>query len=151
MGLQVDGMIDKQEFYRGAAIMRLIADGRAAAIRAQGGGFVIDDESYVLIKFSTKSSSPWRFTFTDIELRQIDEERESRVVFLALVCGGDGICAIPWDVLEPILGEGRLWVSCSRRFHERYVVAGATGALKNRVPHNRWPSIIFNGELDSDR
>ena len=141
-------MIDKQEFYHGAAIVRALNDNRLESIRPCHGGYLANDESFVLIKFSTAAASPWRFTLTPPEVSLIKSQTHPYRSSLAFVCGGDGICAVPWCTLKDVFDEGRPWISCSRHFNGRYVVAGANGALTRRVPHNHWPGVLFRPERE---
>lgn len=144
-------MIDKQEFYRGAALIRLVNDDRLRSLTPHESGFLINNDTYAVVKYSTKATTPWRFTFTVGELRVIHREAKRRRVVLALVCGGDGICAIGWGELVPFLGDARSWVSCRREFNKRYVVGGTGGDLPSRVPHNHWPGVAFSEEDGAER
>lgn len=54
--------IKKQEFYEGAALYLLARTGRIKSIRNQPPFFVLNDDLFVLLKYSTKSRSPWGFT-----------------------------------------------------------------------------------------
>jgi hypothetical protein len=47
-------MIDKQEFYHDAAVLKLIADPRFRTILPQEGGYVVNGKPFVLIKYSTQ-------------------------------------------------------------------------------------------------
>jgi hypothetical protein len=141
-------VIDKQEFYHGAAIARALHDDRLESIRPHRGGYLANEDSFVLIKFSTRSTSPWRFTFTPAEISLVQAEAQERRTSIALVCGGDGTCGVSWDALNEVFDGNRPWISCSRRFNGRYAVAGAVGRLTRRVPHNHWPGVLFQPRGD---
>ena len=143
---KLNTLIDKHEFYRGAALIRLVNDVRLKSLTPHASGYLINNGVYAIVKYSTKATTPWRFTFTPGELKVVDRELKRRQVVLALVCGGDGICAVSWDELEPYLGESRSWVSCRREFNKRYAIAGTDGELPGRVPHNHWPGVAFAEE-----
>jgi hypothetical protein len=137
-------MIDKQEYYHGAAIIRLFEDGRFNTIAKHTLGYIVNSKVLILLKYSTKSRTPWRFTFTLDEMVQIENyiKQNDRIV-IALVCGGDGVCAIHAKELFNILGDNPGWISVKRNFNEQYGVAGHYGRLERKISFQRWPSIIF--------
>ena len=88
-------MIDKQEYYHGAAIVRLLDNARFVTVKKHVLGYIVNDEVVVIVKYSTKNRTPWRFTCTLDEMLGIESLLEQMVkVVFAFVCGGDGICAI---------------------------------------------------------
>jgi hypothetical protein len=141
-------MIDKKDFYHGAALIRIIEDGRYGQIAAEEVGYRIGGARFVLVKYSTKEASPWRFTFTNDELAAIESHAiDGDACSVAFVCGGDGVCAISWTALEPLLGATPSWTSCSRRFHSQYTVAGANGVLDRKVSIGDWPEVLSHREF----
>jgi hypothetical protein len=40
-------MIDKQEFYHGAAILRVVEDSRCQSVNRHNGGFIVNDQAFV--------------------------------------------------------------------------------------------------------
>jgi hypothetical protein len=142
-------VIDKQDYYHGAAVLRLLHDERTSTVHPVDGGFLVNDAVFALIKYSTKVSS-WRFTFTAAELSAIDRHRADHDVVLVLVCGGDGICAMRWESVEPILDDPPTWIAAKRKFKKRYSVTGSAGEMRGRIPHNRWPGVIFEEGADQD-
>lgn len=143
----VGGVIDKQAYYRGAAIFQLIEDERMENVRRVRPGFIVNDHIFVLVKYTAKVASPWQFTFSEAERDAIEEHRGTLEVVLALVCGGDGICALRWDDVEPILDAPPTWVSASRKVNKRYRVTGSNGEMRRRVPRNNWPGMVFDGKV----
>lgn len=139
-------MIDKQEFYHGAAVIKLIADPRFRTISPQEGGYVVNGKTFVLIKYSTRHNSPWRFTVTQDEVVQVTSRAFSNSSLIVLVCGGDGICAVTWENASGLLGDGFGWLSTKRKFNGSYTISGPLGSLKRKVPVKQWPSILFEGE-----
>lgn len=137
-------MIDKQEFYHGAAILRILEDARCRSVRKQDFGYRINEEVFVFPKYTTKTRSPWRFTFGREELSRLGPLIAScRRIVVALICGGDGICAVPWEDVERVLGGNFGWVSVRRNFNKRYDVAGPAGGLHRKISRQEWPSVIF--------
>ena len=137
-------MIDKQEFYHGVAIIRLLGDVRCRRVQKCDFGYTVNDDVFLFPKYTTKSRSPWRFNFSDEDVKRLNHFANSfSKMIIALICGGDGICAIPWKDCEIILGRKAGWVSARRSFHEQYTVAGSAGALKGKVSLRQWPVIAF--------
>lgn len=138
-------MIDKQEFYHGAAILRILEDVRCQSVQKHDFGYQINERIFVFLKYTTKSRSPWQFTFSREDVGRLSSLVSSyRKIVIALICGGDGICAVPWvDVEELIKGEAG-WLSVRRNFNKRYGVTGPAGKLGKKVSRSEWPSVIFD-------
>jgi hypothetical protein len=137
-------MIDKQEFYHGAAILRVVSDARCESICKADGGFLVNDQVFVYLKYRTKSRTPWSFPFATEETVQMNasESKYSKVV-VGLICGGDGVCGLRWPPVRGLLADQAGWISCARRFNEQYGVSGSAGTLRRKVSLQQWPSVIF--------
>jgi hypothetical protein len=137
-------MLEKQEFYWGAAIARLLDDAKCTNLCKVEQGYLVNSALFFLLKYTTKSRSPWRFTFGEDEIARLANvsSRYKRVV-TGLICGGDGVCAISWDQLEKLLGGRPGWISARRKFHERYGVAGPAGELDRKISISDWPALLF--------
>jgi hypothetical protein len=137
-------MIDKQEYYHGAAIVRLLEDARYQTVKKHAMGYIINDEAIVLIKYSTKNRSPWRFTVTLDEMVNIETLVKQNIkVVIVLICGGDGICAISANELRSVMGDNPGWIAAKRNYNEQYGVSGQNGMLERKIAFQRWPSIVF--------
>lgn len=137
-------MIDKQDFYHGVVVLRLLDDERVIKVRKQELGYLVNDEIFVFIKYSTKSGTPWRFTITDSDISRLQTLASGhKRLYLAFVCGGDGICPVSWKDAELLIGNTLSWISVTRKFNESYGVAGTNGQLSRKVPVQQWPSILF--------
>jgi hypothetical protein len=141
-------MIEKQEFMHGAALVRLLEDARCRNVRRVDLGYEVNGQALVFLKYSTKSHSPWRFGFSAEERRKLAASGETFLVAIALICGGDGICAVTLAEAESIMGADAGWIAVRRRFHELYGVSGQAGTLPRKVPLHRWPAILFDGVGD---
>jgi hypothetical protein len=140
----VYSMLEKQEFYWGAAIVHLLEDPRCVGVAKRENGYVVNATRFIVLKYSTKSRTPWRFSFGADEIKRLVEASsryESLVI--GLVCGGDGVCAITWKQAAEILGKEPGWISVRRNFHERYAVTGSAGELPGKVPLRDWPALLF--------
>lgn len=144
-------MIEKLEFYHGAAIIRIVEDVRCTSLRKGEQGYVVNANRAVVIKYTTKANPPWRFTVSDDDISRFDlAARQFDICVLALVCGGDGVCAVHWATARDLLGGVPGWLAAKRNFSGCYAVSGTAGTLKRKVALNQWPSIVFGQEDDSE-
>ena len=138
-------MIEKLEFYHGAAIVRLIEDGRCKSVRKSEYGYLVNEDRSILVKYTTKAQSPWRFTITKDDIERFDRaSQRSNVCILVLVCGGDGVCASPWEAARELLSGSAGWLSAKRSHNGCYAFSGPAGTLKKKVALNQWPGIVFD-------
>ncbi len=140
-------MIEKLEFYHGAALLRLIEDDRCTSVGRSQFGYVVNGDRTVLLKYTTKAHSPWRFTVTGDDLTRFDLAalQVDRCV-LALVCGGDGVCAVCWQTARALLDGAAGWLAAKRGFRGSYDFSGSAGRLSRKVPLSSWPAIVFEEE-----
>jgi hypothetical protein len=139
-------MLDKSAYYHGAAIVQLLEDAQCRSIRKLGTlGYLVNDEIFVFLKYTTKATSPWRFTFDleDVERTNKMAAQYRRVVF-GFVCGGDGVCAIDSDQGRALLGGKPGWIAADRKHNRSYSVWGAGGELKRKISLGRWPGLVFD-------
>ena len=142
-------MIDKREFYHGVILNRLLEDGRCQRVQKHEFGYVVNDTVFIFLKYSTKSRSPWRFSFSSDEIKRLNLlAGKFQKIIVTMVCGGDGICAISWREASSFLNDKAGWISARRKFNEQYGVAGQAGKLRGKVPLNEWPLIIFETNYD---
>ena len=137
-------MIDKQDFYFGAAIVRILEHPKVAVIQKHEFGYVVNSSVFVFLKYSTNARSPWGFNFSDDEvLRLISLVSTYEKTVIGLICGGDGICAIEWERLNSLLVNKAGWISVKRNFKKRYGISGPLGWLDQKIPLLNWPSLLF--------
>ncbi len=138
-------MIDKLEFYHGAAIVRIVEDARCCSIQKHdSGGYIVNGNRFLVLKYTTKAHSPWRFAVSLEDRKHIEQAAaEFALCVLGLVCGGDGVCGIRWDQLNILLGDGVGWLATKRVFNGCYAVTGSRGNLEKKIALNQWPGILF--------
>ena len=144
-GLFFDKMaIRKQEFYEGAALHVLARAGGITSILYDAPFFLINSHLLVLLKYSTRTRSPWGFTFTPAEQELLQEKGSELRTIIGLVCGADGIAAFPYDAYLKIAAprKGAIHVSCYRQHREHYEVNGPDGKLAGKVPPSTWQRIL---------
>lgn len=138
-------MIDKQEFYHGAAVVRLFEDQRCKNIKKHNFGYIVNDEIFIFLKYRTKSHTPWSFGFDNNDISRINSLVNSfKRIVVGLVCGGDGICPILWQDAEKILGNNPGSICVRRKFNEQYGVKGSVEAIKGKISLQEWPTIVFD-------
>ena len=139
-------MIEKLEFYHGAALVRVVEDPRCASIAKHAFGYRVNNNRILGIKYSTRARSPWGFTFSGDDISRFNAaKREFGECLIALVCGGDGICALSWSIAANLLADSPGRVAAKRGFAGCYSVSGPAGELSGKVAMNRWPAIVFEG------
>lgn len=138
-------MLDKTEYYHGAAVVRLIRDKHCVSVRKRDNlGYVVNDRSFVLLKYTTKSRSPWGFTFDQEDVdRCVKMAEEYNSVYVGLVCASDGICALTWHEIDELLKGKAGRIAVDRKHNKSYSVWGTAGELKRKVSVNRWPGLMF--------
>lgn len=137
-------MIQESEFYHGAAVLRLIGDERCRSVRPHPLGILVNGTSVALLKHSKKKRPPWRFTVTRGELDLIAGlPSPTALASVALICGGDGVCAITAEELHHLVAGSPGWIAVRRGHHERYAVTGAAADLPRKVTAQRWPDLLF--------
>ena len=144
-------MIDKADFYHGAALAAALHDIRCLDIARWPPGYLVNDSVLALVKYTTKGGSPWQFTFTTEDVARLEHcpDGVTRVV-IALVCGGDGICTLSAETACALLDRAAGGLSVRRKFRGWYGVSGSAGRLETKVSQRRWPEILFQDEEDLD-
>jgi hypothetical protein len=144
-------MLDKSAYYHGAAVIPILEDPRCRSIRKRGTlGYVVNEDTFLLIKYTTKERSPWRFTFDQEDIdRCVRMSAEHRRLVCGFVCGSDGVCAVDWVQGRELLGTKPSWIAVARKHNHSYSVWGANGELKRKVTLGKWPGLVFNNVLES--
>jgi hypothetical protein len=136
--------IKKQEFYEGAALHLLARTGAITSISYESPFFFINKSVRVLLKYSTRTRSPWGFTFVPDEQDLLQNKFQNFETVIALVCGADGIAAFNYDSYLKI-GSPRksaIHIACYRDHGEHYEVSGPDGILDGKVSPSNWRRIL---------
>lgn len=138
-------MLDKSEYYHGAAIVRLMENKRCQSVRMRESlGYVVNNDIFVFLKYTTKGRSPWGFMFDQEDVdRCFRMAKEYRKVVLGFICGGDGVCALEWPEANEILGGKPGRIAAGRKHNHSYSVWGTAGELGRKIPVGRWSSLAF--------
>lgn len=137
--------IRKQEFYEGAALHLLVRGDGINSVRYTPPFFTFNDEVVVLIKYSTKSRSPWGFTFAFQERQMMADAALEAPLHIALVCGADGVVAISHETFKSLIPESTtssVRVACFRNHGEHYRVRGPIGHFERKISRSRWQTLL---------
>lgn len=137
--------IQKQEFYEGAALHQLIRNlSGTVSIAHSPPFFVFDGRLQVHLKHSTAKRSPWGFTFTVDEQVLLRQSSRAMPLVIGLVCGADGVAALPYDDYIRIapLKDAAIRVSCRRNHREHFEIGGPDGTLPGKVAPSEWIKLL---------
>ena len=142
-------------FYYGHAIIRLIQNVESITISKYRNNncFRIENSFYIYLKHSAKRLTPWRFTFTESNLKEILKlSGEKLKLFIVLLCNNNGICCFDFDELSKLIrisssSEDNKWISISRSTGEKYKVSGSDGELKYKIGDSDFPRKCFTSIL----
>lgn len=145
-------MIKEFELYHGAVLSKL-AHGRDRDVTIQPyptpsrSSYVINGNIGLYIKHSSNRMTPWSFSFADSHQEEIlAMHKKLENVFIALVCGTDGIACLSFDELKYVLDDehGKSeWVKASRKPREKYAIKGSDGKLRFKIADNSFPLKLF--------
>lgn len=136
--------IKKQEFYEGAALHLLARTGAVRSIHYDAPFFVLNNQVFVHLKYSTRGRSPWGFTFTTDEQIILCNRASKSEIVIGLVCGADGVAALPYDTYLRVAAprESAIHIACYRQHGEHYEVKGPDGKLDGKVAPSNWQRIL---------
>ena len=136
--------IKKQEFYEGAALHLLVRSGLVESISYKAPFFTCNNRVSVLLKYTTKSRTPWGFTFTTDEQAALKLRALESAVIIGLVCGADGVAAFSLESFLAITAasKGAVHIACFRRHGEHYEVSGPDGVFSRKVAPSNWLRIL---------
>ncbi len=137
--------IQKQEFYEGAALHRLVCSAqRTLRIALESPLLVFDERLQVHFKHSTKKTSPWGFTFTPDEQAMLEQRARRLPLVIGLICGSDGIAALAHaDYVRVAPRQSTaLRIACWRRHREHFEISGPSGALPSKVAPSDWDRLL---------
>lgn len=136
--------IQKQEFYEGAAIHRMVCFGGLKTISLSNHFFLCNDELLIYFKYSTRNRSPWGFTFGPDENESIADRVKKNRVFIGLICGSDGVAVIEAQELLRIgpAKTSSVRIACFRKHGEYYRISGPEGELERKIRPSDWTRLL---------
>jgi hypothetical protein len=146
-------MIREVEFYHGAVLAKIAHyNEQDVTIKPyptrSRASYVINGNTGLYIKYSSNRMSPWTFSFADVHQDEILEMTKNlERVYVALVCGKDGVSCLSFDELKHVLNnvhDRNEWIRISRKPREKYAVKGSDGKLFFKIGDNQFPSRLFD-------
>lgn len=113
--------------------------------------FRVNQEAYVLAKYSTAEGERWQFTFRSQDMTLLAEDRTRAGFFaeryVALRCGFDGVCLLQANEWESLLQTDRPDTPQTIRVRRpeacQMSVRGPRGTrLHRKIPKNRFPTML---------
>lgn len=135
-------MLREIELYHGAALAYLLRQGQGAISfellkwDRSFNSYCVGKRRGVYLKYSTKRLPPWRFAFTDEQVKEFRRLREAYSdAVIGLICGNDGIVGLDDNEVRILLGEECAggWISVQRGAGKQYRVEGSQGTLKGTI------------------
>jgi len=136
--------IKQQEFYEGAALHLLARTGAITTIGYEAPFFLLNGSLLIYLKYSTRSRSPWGFTFMPDEQALLHTKVSKSKVVIGLICGADGVAALTHDAYFSVaaLRKSAVHVACYRQHGEHYEVNGPDGKLDKKIAPSSWRRIL---------
>lgn len=135
-------MIREYNLFHGAVLVQLVdCMRRPVSINefAEEGRlttYILDGTVGLHVKHSMKRLTPWQFTFTAANVRELGHVQMSYAdTFVVLVCHTDGMVCLTVDEVVSLLSLGQgdqAWLRVSRHRNELYAVSGGGGELPQK-------------------
>lgn len=145
--------IKKQDFYEGAALYALARTGTVTSIKWIAPFFLLNDRLAVLLKYSTKSRSPWGFTFTPDEQDHLSRIDGVCATTIGLICADDGVVGLPFKAFQRIAppSDSAVHIACYRDHGEHYEICGPEGSLPRKISPSYWLRILTEENDEAHR
>jgi hypothetical protein len=138
-------MIRDTAKFHGAALVSLI-EGVDVGVTIRkiypdnSGFYILNERLPLFLKYATKRSSPWSFTFhTDHLIRYQALTADFGECLMILICGYDGIvslCCSEMGSIVHINQKTQKRVSITRKLNTMYFVSGTDGVIDKRISKN---------------
>lgn len=147
-------MITERDKFYGVVLRHLTRHSGLSNVRELGdkaGHFCLNDNAFLLVKYSSSDGSPWRFTFHPDDIRTLTDDRSEGGLFggsyVCLVCGFKSLCALHEDEWSTLLDLGansrQQTVSVRKSHRSSFEVRGTSEKLDHKIPASRFPSLVF--------
>lgn len=146
-------MIKEKEFLFWAVFFRLVNTQSNQKINItqsdleSNSSYIINENTGLFIKTTSKRNSPWSFTFSKDNQDEIQKlKNQFWSVFIVLVCKDDWIVSLSFEELKHILDyehEDTEWIRVRRKRGEKYTVYGHDWELPNKIWDNEFPKKLI--------
>ena len=145
--------IQEQDIYHGAALTQIVEHESFKALNkgsSRYGHYLVNADCHVFVKYSRAENSPWQYTISPEQLEPIANVAGSTAhVYLCLVCGHQTICLLGQEQIEELIELGATdsqWIRVEVPQGGGCRVTSRLGRLGRVVPHNAFPSRLFEAE-----
>ena len=143
--------IQEKDIYHGSALTQIAEDPTFKALNkadARYGHYQVNTNRRLLVKYSKKERTPWQFTFTDDDIRTINDDlrRKDDRTFVVLVCGHECVAILDAAQINEVLDLSQLavqWVKIELPSGGSMRASGTKGSCRYAVKHKDFPEKIF--------
>ncbi|SFV07297.1 hypothetical protein [Alicyclobacillus macrosporangiidus] len=142
--------IHEMDGYHGRALMQIIRSDEFTSINRYDtsirSAYVINHNTGLYVKYTTRENSPWRFSFSADEWSRLTPfaSRYPRM-FMLFVCGYSKFCVLDCSQfisVTSLTGES-CWTEISREPGTFFRVRGNVGVLDGSVPPSAYPRRVL--------
>lgn len=146
-------MITDTARFHGVVLINLIEDiSLGLSIRKLNTGisgiYLLNEKIPLYIKYASKRTSPWSFTFHDIHLqRYYDLVIQYGDCLMVLICGSDGIVTLGNSEMRKIVIPDfnvQKRITVTRRLNHMYSVNGSDGDIEKRISRKNLTEYVIN-------
>lgn len=144
-------MIREFEYYHGVALRDIVVCARPDQVRirlsdSRGrlNSYVVNDSLGLHIKHRSSRVPPWQFGFALDTLDEMENlKSEAGIVWVALVCGEDGVVFLPESDFARVNATNVFgaYLRIDRDKRAMYRVSGSSGRLKKAVKRGALPLV----------
>lgn len=143
-------MIREFEYYHGVAVRDVVICRRPGSVeirladrRGRLNSYILDRRVGLHIKHSSARMPPWQFVFALDTLGELESLRgEAEAVWLALVCGEDGVVFLPEGDFFSVNAKGSNgYLRVERDKRSMYRIYGSAGPLRKAVRRGAAPLV----------
>ena len=142
--------IQVKDLFHGAALTQIIEHPSFTALNKADekyGHYIVNHDIRLLVKYSSITNGPWKFTFNPDDLKTISSDiADDYVFYVCLVCGDETVCMLNGEDLQSIINiESRdsQWVKVESPPGKSMRVSGSKGKLHHTIAHSDFPSDMF--------
>jgi hypothetical protein len=145
-------LIRRVEQLHGSVLARLLRSDRDVGITVRRHpscrlAYILDERVALYVKYATDRMSPWAFNFGleyQVDVSELQDQFDE--VFVALVCGTDGIACLTTSEYSHLLDQDPKdgeWIKVTRRAREKYSVTASDERRVRKVADKDFPSKVL--------
>ena len=142
--------IQEQDLYHGAALTQIAEHGSFTALNKGSqryGHYMINADRHLFVRYSKAEEGPWCYTITPGQLEPVKNILQARArIYFSLVCGEFTVCLLNEEQLRTLIdlaSNESQWIRVEVPKGGSCHVSGSLGRLGRMVPHNAFPTALF--------